>query len=98
AVEARFAGSLRLLEHALQIVLEGARNVARHAQATAATIRVDARDDSVSIVIDDDGVGFPPGASPPWSIASRAAELGGAVRLGDRDATGGHVRIDLPDA
>src|SRR5207245_332758 len=45
---------------------------------------------------EDDGVGFPPGAAPPWSIASRAAELRGDVRL-RRDHAGAHVQIELPE-
>ncbi|TMA41084.1 MAG: hypothetical protein E6J81_18895 [Deltaproteobacteria bacterium] len=87
-----------LVEHALQIVLEGARNVGRHARADSALINVDANAARVRITIDDDGVGFPAGATPPWSIASRAAELGGAVRLGGGDRPGGHLEVELPEA
>src|SRR5262249_46667475 len=42
AVHARFDGSLLLIEHALQIMLEGARNVGVHAGADSAVIRADA--------------------------------------------------------
>ena len=97
-VRAEFEGSLLLIEHVLQIMLEGARNVGLHAHANRATIRVDANVETVFITIDDDGVGFSVGAALPWSIASRAAELGGAVRLGATDRPGGHVRIELPEA
>jgi signal transduction histidine kinase len=97
-VRAEFGGSLLLIEHVLQIMLEGARNVGLHAHADRATIRVGANAEIVLITIDDDGVGFSAGAAPPWSIASRAAELGGAVRLGDADRPGGHLRIELPEA
>ncbi len=93
ALHARFEGSLLLVEHALLIMLEGARNVGRHARAASATIAAAAHRGTVHITIDDDGVGFPPGAPPPWSIASRAAELGGAVRL--RPGAGGHVEVEL---
>jgi len=98
AVQARFEGSLLLVEHALHIMLEGARNVGRHASADSALIHVDATAERVHITIDDDGIGFPAGATPPWSIASRAAELGGAVRLGGGDRPGGHLEVDLPEA
>jgi len=98
SVQAQFDGSLLLAEHALQIVLEGARNVGRHARADSALINVDANAARVRITIDDDGVGFPAGATPPWSIASRAAELGGAVRLGGGDRPGGHLEVELPEA
>jgi len=98
SVQARFEGSLVLVEHALHIMLEGAHNVARHARAHSALIHVDGDAERVRIRIDDDGVGFPAGAPPPWSIASRAAELGGAVRLGGEDRPGGHLEVDLPEA
>ena len=98
SVQARFSGSLLLVEHALHVMLEGARNVALHACANSAAISVDATIGKVLIAIDDDGVGFPAGATPPWSIASRAAELGGAVRLGGGRQPGGHVEIELPEA
>ncbi|HLK09970.1 MAG TPA: histidine kinase [Candidatus Binatia bacterium] len=93
AVRIRFDGSLPLVEHALLIMLEGARNVGRHAGAASATIAVAAHRGKVRITIDDDGVGFPPGAQPPWSIASRASELRGEVRLGG--GAGGHVEVEL---
>jgi len=98
SVHARFEGSLLLVEHALHIILEGARNVGHHARADSAAINVDATAERVRITIDDDGVGFPAGAAPPWSIASRAAELGGAVRLGAANRPGGHLEVDLPEA
>ena len=91
----RFNGSRLLVEHALHVMMEGARNVALHAGANSAAISVDASIGKVFITIDDDGVGFPAGAVPPWSIASRAAELGGEVRVGGADRSGGHVEIEL---
>src|SRR5262249_50477875 len=97
SVWGQFDGSLALVEHALQIMLEGARNVALHAEADSAAIRVEREARQISITIDDDGVGFPTGAPPPWSIASRAAELGGSVRVGG-DRPGGHVTVQLPGA
>lgn len=94
-VRARFEGSLRLVEHALQIVLEAARNVGRHAHAVSAVIAVETQGERVVITVDDDGIGFPAGATPPWSIASRAAELGGVVRVGETSGRGAHLEIEL---
>ena len=96
SVRARFDGSLPLIEHALQIMLEGARNVGLHAEADSSAITVEDRGGAISITIDDDGVGFPSGSAVPWAIASRAAELGGSVRVGDHP--GGHVTVLLPAA
>jgi signal transduction histidine kinase len=94
-VRARFAGSLQLVEHTLKIVLEAARNVGRHAHAESATIVVEAHEDRIVITIDDDGIGFPAGAAPPWSIASRAAELGGVVRVAETGGHGARLEIEL---
>jgi len=52
--------------------------------------------DPVVIRIDDGG-GFPSGAAAPWSIAPRAAEIGGGVRIGPGGARGGHVIVELPE-
>jgi signal transduction histidine kinase len=95
-VRAQFDGSLPLVEHALQIMLEGARNVGLHAGADSSAITVEGLAGEITIRIDDDGVGFPSGAPAPWAIASRAAELGGSVRMGDHP--GGHVTVLLPAA
>jgi signal transduction histidine kinase len=97
-VRAQFKGSFRMVEHALQIMLEGARNVALHARADSAMITADATAEKLLITVHDDGVGFPAGGAPPWSIASRAAELGGRVSVGGGAQPGGHVAIELPAA
>lgn len=96
SVRAQFETSLPVLEHILQIAMEGARNVARHARATEASITVGPSGRRVVIRIDDDGVGFSSDEEPPWSIASRAAELGGQVRIGGDAQSGGHVVVELP--
>ena len=95
-VRAQFDADLPLLEHALQIMLEGARNVSRHARATSAVISASEGADTLVIRIDDDGVGFTPGTSAPWSIASRAMELGGRVRVGSNLPSGSQVLVELP--
>jgi signal transduction histidine kinase len=96
AVRVQFEGSLAVVEHALQIMVEGARNVGRHAQASAAAISAHATEAAVVIRIDDDGVGFSDVAAAPWSISSRAAELGGTVHVDDGERPGAHVVIELP--
>jgi signal transduction histidine kinase len=99
SVQATFAGPLRVVEHALQIMLEGVRNVGRHAHAGGATVSAGYDGATVRIRIDDDGRGFAPGAALPWSIASRAAELGGSARIVDDDGrAGGRVLVELPVA
>jgi len=95
SIRAQFDAPLPLVEHTLQIMAEGARNVGRHARARMAVITVSPASRKVVIRIDDDGVGFATGAMAPWSIASRAAELGGQVRIGGNES-GGHVIVELP--
>src|SRR5262249_37795430 len=96
--QARFEGSLVLVEHALHIMLEGAHNVARHARAHSALIHVDGDAERVRIRIDDGGGGSPAAPPPPSSIACGAALLGGAGRLGGEDRPGGPLEVDLPEA
>jgi signal transduction histidine kinase len=83
-------------EQILLILLEGIRNTVRHADARAAVIRTAETDGVIHITIDDDGVGFSEVAGPPWSIASRVAELGGEMRIIEAPRPGAHLEIELP--
>ena len=91
-----FNGSSRLGERILQIMLEGLRNARKHARATL--VRIDASEiaERVLITIADDGVGFPPAADPPWTIASHVAETGG--RLSFSESGPACLRIEIPKA
>ncbi|MEW6267989.1 MAG: histidine kinase [Thermodesulfobacteriota bacterium] len=98
-VHVDFEAPLPIVEHALQIMLEGARNVSRHASASSARIRAENARGRVLIRIEDDGVGFPRGVAAPWAIASRAAELGGRVRVAsDGRVSGADVLVELPSS
>lgn len=62
------------------VVREGLANVARHAQATSATVDVRADDDTVRVIVEDDGVGMPADTarrSGTANLADRAARRGG---------------------
>jgi signal transduction histidine kinase len=85
-----------LLEQTLTIVVEGLRNMRKHAQATAATIEVAEDAGAIRIMIRDDGVGFGRNATPPWSIASRVAECGGRLAIAGGNQPGAHLEIELP--
>jgi signal transduction histidine kinase len=95
AVTADFRSSTRRVEHILQIMLEGVRNVERHAKASRAHIIAKTVGARIQITMDDDGIGFPTDASVPWSIASRAAELDGDVQLVHRSAPGSHLVVEV---
>jgi signal transduction histidine kinase len=96
SVRAEFGGSATRIEHVLHIMLEGARNVRRHARARSAEIAVWADADELVVTIDDDGAGFRNDADPPWAIASRVAELGGLLTIETGRAPGAHLRVALP--
>ena len=98
SVHADFAGSAMFVEHVLHIMLEGTRNVRRHARARCAAISARFVAGDVVLAIDDDGIGFPDGTQPPWSIASRVSEFGGELALGTDGRPGGHLLIQLPAA
>jgi len=95
AVNAQFGGTGPLVEHVLQILLEGVRNVRRHAFARAASIEAHAAGPDIQIRIDDDGLGFADGAGAPWSISSRVDQLGGQVQLARDNRAGAHLAIAL---
>jgi signal transduction histidine kinase len=88
-------GSADVVTQILAMVREALRNVERHASAASATVRARANGSEINVDIQDDGVGFGPDARPPWTIASRVAQLGGLLRV-RRALSGAHLSISLP--
>ena len=81
--------------HSVQALREMLSNVARHSQASHATVRVELDGDHVVVTVSDDGVGFsaPVGAGRGLrNLASRAAELGGDCRVDSTPGRGTLVR------
>ena len=72
-----------------RIAQEALTNVAKHARARKVVIELEQRQESVSMTICDDGVGFGPGISSSpqpgkWGLVSmrqRAEAIGGRLRL-----------------
>lgn len=95
-VHSDFRGTAHLVEEVLQIMLEGTRNVRRHARARSATLDASGADGEIVVTLADDGVGFPAPATPPWSIASRVSELGGTLDVRTGRDPGAHLTIHLP--
>jgi signal transduction histidine kinase len=83
-------------------VSEALTNAAKHGEATAATVYVEAGDEGgLFCSIKDDGVGFDPEASPEGvgltrSIRGRIAEVGGRVEVEGRPGRGAEVRLWVP--
>jgi signal transduction histidine kinase len=80
---------------------EALANVARHARATSAEVRVEARQDQVIIEISDNGRGFDPADGHPGhfgldSMRTRAAEVGGRFTIASAAGSGTVVRVRVP--
>jgi signal transduction histidine kinase len=96
-VQAAFAARGEVVEHIMQIALEGIRNTRRHGRARSGSINVQQLSDTINITINDDGIGFGDAVTPPWTIASRVAEFGGRFVVTSESA-GAHLEISLPTA
>ncbi|MFF1508500.1 sensor histidine kinase [Streptomyces sp. NPDC058326] len=86
-----------------RIVQEALTNVARHADAGTASVRIDCRTDAVAIRVDDDGratSATPAGVTAPGlgllGMRERVTALGGRLRAGPRDGGGFTVHAELP--
>ncbi|WP_409181003.1 GAF domain-containing protein [Amycolatopsis sp. VS8301801F10] len=84
----------QLAEHVEAVVREGVSNAVRHAGATALSVSVAVRDETVRISVTDDGRGLPEGLSPSGlgNLRERAESAGGEFAIGP--GPGGGVRLD----
>ncbi|GIE97541.1 sensor histidine kinase [Paractinoplanes rishiriensis] len=85
---------------AYRIVQEALTNVARHAAAASAQVRIDYRPGAVAIEVDDDGTASPGAAPVPGvgllGMRERVTALGGRLRAEPRSEGGFTVRAELP--
>ncbi|MER7395255.1 histidine kinase [Streptomyces sp. NPDC000151] len=83
-----------------RIVQESLTNIARHADAATASVRIDCRPDAVAIRIDDDGKAAPDTAPTPGlgllGMRERVTALGGRLRAEPRGEGGFTVQAELP--
>ncbi|SEO45805.1 type IV pili methyl-accepting chemotaxis transducer N-terminal domain-containing protein [Aquisalimonas asiatica] len=88
--------------HALQIVREALANVAHHASATRAVIRLTKDDNNqIRLLVQDDGVGMPeqPEKAHHYGIqimAERARSLGGELMIDAAEPQGTRVQVTFP--
>lgn len=85
------------------IVQEALHNVARHAAAVHAWLRIAAAGDAVRIDVEDDGAGLPPRPSVSLHygmeiMAERARRIGATLEIGARAEGGTRVRLSVPAA
>jgi len=85
---------------AYRIVQESLTNIARHAAATRASVRIDYRPDAVAIHVDDDGRATPESVPAPGvgllGMRERVTALGGRLRAEARSEGGFTVHAELP--
>lgn len=87
---------------AYRIVQESLTNIARHAAAATADIRIDCRPDALLIRVDDDGTASPDSTPKPGvgllGMRERVTALGGRLDAAPRSEGGFTVRAELPVA
>lgn len=83
-----------------RIVQESLTNIARHADATTASVHIDYRPDAVALQVDDDGKATPDAVPVPGmgllGMRERVTVLGGRLRAAPRDEGGFTVQAELP--
>ncbi|MGK8524043.1 sensor histidine kinase [Nocardia asteroides] len=83
-----------------RIVQESLTNIARHAAATMASIRIDYGPDNLVVRVDDNGKATPDSAPAPGvgllGMRERVTALGGLLRAAPREEGGFGVHAELP--
>lgn len=88
-------------EQALFVVTEGLANIARHAQAQRAWVRLRGMEGEPVLEVQDDGRGFDPAAVPAahyglLGMRERARLAGGALEISSAPGAGTTLRMRLP--
>ena len=84
-----------------RIVQESLTNIVKHARATSVSVVLTRKDDSVSVVVEDDGVGFEPRLARDGGIGlvgmqERVALLGGRLAIESRPGAGTTFVAEVP--
>lgn len=92
--------------HLLLFFKEALTNVVRHARASSVDVRIELALGRLRLSVRDDGVGFDAAGAPAGpggrrghglaSLARRAAELGGRLRLDSAPGRGTWIELDVP--
>ncbi len=79
---------------------EALTNVQRHADARQVWMAVDVAEGRITLVVSDDGRGFPPEPESRGfglrGLQERVARLGGTLTLSERPGGGAEIRVSLP--
>ncbi|GIJ30023.1 two-component sensor histidine kinase [Micromonospora qiuiae] len=96
----RYDVSVPVDRTAYRIVQESLTNIARHAAAATASVRIDYRPDALAIRVDDDGNATPGTVAMPGvgllGMRERVNALGGRLRAEPRGEGGFTVQAELP--
>jgi two-component system nitrate/nitrite sensor histidine kinase NarX len=81
-----------------RIAQEALNNVAKHAGATAATLRLSCQPEGVRLCVADDGLGFDPESLPPDSLGlgimrERAETIGAALTIESQPGAGTEITV-----
>jgi signal transduction histidine kinase len=88
-------------EHLYRIVSEALHNIAKHARAASATVRVGTDAGILRVTVRDDGAGFDPEAGYPGhlglsTMAERAAAIGADLTIDSAPGAGTTMTLSLP--
>jgi NarL family two-component system sensor histidine kinase YdfH len=91
----------KLCEPVLRSVSEGLSNIARHAQAKQASVRLNANQDQLLVEVRDDGRGFDPQTVEPGhygllGMRERVRLAGGRMQINSRPGEGTVIVLHLP--
>jgi signal transduction histidine kinase len=84
-----------------RIAQEALHNMVKHAQATAAELRLERHDETITLLVQDNGVGFDvagkfPGHLGLISMRERIGRIGGTLMLSSALGHGTTVRASVP--
>lgn len=95
--------SLEVKEALYRVAQESLNNIAKHARASRIEIRLEDREGTVTLEVQDEGVGFDPQDKHPGhlglqSMHERAARLGGTLEIESSPGRGTLIRLRIPPA
>lgn len=91
---------MEVRRHLFLIYKEVLHNIARHAHATEVSISLDDADGTLTLTIEDNGVGFDVAATPSGTglanVRDRAAQIGAALDVQSTPGRGTRVQVAVP--
>jgi signal transduction histidine kinase len=86
-----------------RVVQEALHNIAKHAQAKSAGVQVTRDDDSIRVLVEDDGVGITGASTSPQrrtfglaGMRERISALRGTIRVTSRKGQGTRITVNVP--